>query len=78
MARLPLCSSQRIINALKRAGFEPASSSPGSHLTMEKHTPRRVITTIVVMGKTEVPRSTLKAILKLAELSQKDFLKHLR
>jgi len=45
---------------------------------MEKHTPRRVITTIVVMGKTEVPRSTLKAILKLAELSQKDFLKHLR
>lgn len=78
MARLPLCSSQQVINALQRAGFRPASSSPGSHLTMEKRTARRVIITVVVMGKKEVPRSTLKAILKQAELSQKDFLKHLR
>jgi predicted RNA binding protein YcfA (HicA-like mRNA interferase family) len=45
---------------------------------MEKRTARRVIITIVVMGKREIPRSTLKAILKQAELPQKDFLKHLR
>lgn len=78
MARLPLCSSNQIINALKRAGFQPASSNPGSHLTMERRTSRRVITTIVVMGKKEVPRMTLKSILRLAEMSQAEFLRHLK
>lgn len=78
MARLPLCSSDQIISALKRAGFQPASSSAGSHLTMERKTGRRTITTVVVMGKKEVPRYTLKMVLKLAEISQSEFLKCLR
>ena len=78
MARLPLCSSAQVTNALKRAGFREASSSGGSHLTMERRTGRRTITTVVVMGKKEIPRSTLKSILRLAELSQSEFLKHLR
>jgi len=45
---------------------------------MQRSTGRRVLTTVVVMGKKEVPRTTLKRILKLAELTQKEFLSHLR
>jgi len=78
MARLPLCSSQQIINALRRAGFEPASSGRGSHLTLERRVGRRTITTVVVMGKREVLRPTPKNILKLAEMTQREFLQHLR
>jgi hypothetical protein len=45
---------------------------------MQKRTTRRTVTTIVVMGKKEVPRKTLKNILALAELPQKEFLRLLR
>jgi predicted RNA binding protein YcfA (HicA-like mRNA interferase family) len=78
MSKLPLCSSDQIVSALKRAGFQPASSHPGSHLIMQRWTGKRTITTIVVLGKKEVPRYTLKNILKQAELSGPAFLKHLR
>jgi predicted RNA binding protein YcfA (HicA-like mRNA interferase family) len=45
---------------------------------MERYTGRRTITCVVVMGKKEIPRSTLKAILRQAEMSQTEFLRHLR
>lgn len=73
MARLPLCSSQQIIRALQRAGFQSKTSS-GSHLTMQRQTARRTITTVVIMGKKEVPRGTLRGILRLAEMSNREFI----
>jgi predicted RNA binding protein YcfA (HicA-like mRNA interferase family) len=45
---------------------------------MERRTPRRVVTTVVVMGKKEVPRGTLRNVLRLAEMSQAEFMRHLR
>lgn len=78
MARLPLCSSNQIVHALRRAGFRPASSSSGSHLTMEKKIARRTVVTVVVMGKREVPRGTLRGILRLAELTNREFIELLK
>jgi predicted RNA binding protein YcfA (HicA-like mRNA interferase family) len=78
MPKLPLCSSDEIIAALRRAGFTPTSRTGGSHLTMERKTGRRTIVTVVVMGKKEVPRPTLRNILRLAEITQTDFLRYLR
>ncbi|TET95283.1 MAG: type II toxin-antitoxin system HicA family toxin [Dehalococcoidia bacterium] len=77
MSRLPLCSSAEIVRALQRAGFRKAHSS-GSHQTMEKQIGGRTITTVVPLGKREVPRGTLRGILRLAEMSQVEFRKHLR
>lgn len=77
MARLPLCSSDQIIQALRRGGFERAHSS-GSHLTMERRTRQRTIITVVIMGKREVPRGTLSRILRLAEMTNQRFIELLR
>ena len=77
MSRLPLCSSDEIIRALRRAGFQKAHSS-GSHQTMEKRLGSKTITTVVPLGKREVPRGTLHGILRLAEMSQAEFHRHLR
>ena len=76
MARLPLCSSQQVIRALERAGFQPAHSS-GSHLVMNKWTRRKTIIAVVVMGKSEVPRGALRKILRQAELTNREFLEFL-
>ena len=73
MARLPLLSSRKIIRTLERAGFRRTHSA-GSHLTMERPTGRRTIITVVVMGKKEVPRSTLRAWLRLAEMTNQAFI----
>jgi len=45
---------------------------------MEKQIGGRTITTVVPLGKREVPRGTLRGILRLAEMSQVEFRKHLR
>ena len=74
MARLPLCSSQQIIRALERAGFQPASPSSGSHLPMKKRIGRRTVNTVVVLGKQQVPKGTLRKILRLAQLTNEEFI----
>ena len=78
MSRLPLCSSEEIVKALQRAGFQSAHRSPGSHLTLSKRVGKRTITTVVVLGKREVPRPTLRKILRLAQLTDEEFLTYLR
>ncbi|MBI1886473.1 MAG: type II toxin-antitoxin system HicA family toxin [Chloroflexi bacterium] len=65
------------MRALQRAGFEPART-PGSHLTMEKREASEVITTVIPLGRRELPRGTLRGILRLARLTQDDFRRHLR
>jgi len=75
---LPLCSSEKIVKALERAGFRPARRSKGSHQAFIKETAERKYITIVVLGKKEVPRGTLRAILERAGLSVEEFRKLLR
>lgn len=78
MSKLPLCSSDEVIRALERAGFRPVRRSRGAHLAMSKRVGDRVVTTVVVLGKREVPRGTLRNILRLAELSNEQFVALLR
>jgi predicted RNA binding protein YcfA (HicA-like mRNA interferase family) len=75
VTKLPLCSSDEIISALQRAGFQPAGHSKrGSHRSMSKSVGRRRITTVVILDKREVPLGTLRGILKLARMTQAEFL----
>jgi len=45
---------------------------------MEKKAGRLTIITVVIMGKREVPRGTLRGILRLAELTNTEFIELLR
>ena len=78
VTRLPLCSSDEIVHALERAGFRPARSAKGTHLAMSKEIGGRTVTTVVILGKREVPRGTLQGILRLAEISPGEFTTLLR
>jgi len=76
MMRLPLCSSDEIISALRKDGFRPKRKSKrGSHQVFTKrlstgHT--RVVP--VPLGKKEVPRGTLTSILRLAGIPRERFM----
>ncbi len=75
MSRRRLFSSDEIINALIRCGFELTGRSGKGHQTLKR--PRadgRPDVTVVPMGKKEVPKGTLDSILQLANLEYDDFL----
>jgi predicted RNA binding protein YcfA (HicA-like mRNA interferase family) len=75
MNKLPLYSSDQIINALIRGGFEPARKSKGSHQTLKRPRPEGgTDVTVVPIGKKEIPRGTFKNILQLANVDIDDFL----
>jgi len=76
---LPLCSSAQVVRALERAGFRASRRSAGSHQAFERiedDGTRRVA--IVVLGKREIPRGTLRAILRQAGLTLDEFRSLLR
>jgi predicted RNA binding protein YcfA (HicA-like mRNA interferase family) len=75
MTKRRLFSSDQIINALLRCGFELTGRPGKNHQTLKR--PRRDGThdvTVVPVGEREVPRGTLDSILKLANLDYEDFL----
>lgn len=77
MARLPVCSSRRIIDALIKDGFS-VSDSPkrGSHQVLKKHLPTgRTLVTVVPLGKREIPVGTLVSILRQAGIDRDRFLR---
>jgi len=80
MTKLPLVSSKVLVAALERDGFHPKRKSKGgSHQTFCKDLPDgRVLVTVVVLGKREIPRGTLASILRRAEISHDKFLNLLR
>ena len=80
MSQLPLCSSEQIIYALKRDGFQPRGKSRrGGHQVFIKPLPhRRTKVVPVPLGKKEIPRGTLSAILRLAGLTRERFRELLR
>ncbi|MFC1908713.1 type II toxin-antitoxin system HicA family toxin [Chloroflexota bacterium] len=76
MSGLPLCSSNEIISALKKDGFQlRGKSKRGSHQVFIKYL--LVGSKFVVpvpIGKKEIPRGTLSSILRLAGLSRERFI----
>ena len=76
MSVLPLCSSNEIISALKKDGFQPRGKSKrGSHQVFIKYLlVERKLIVPVPLGKKEIPRGTLSSILRLAGLSRERFI----
>ncbi len=75
MPKLPSVSGERVIRALKRAGFVILRQK-GSHVSLEKRTGDRVFKT-VVPDHTEIAKGTLSDILKQSGLTLEEFLEHL-
>lgn len=74
--RLPSLSSQKIIHALRKNGFDEAPHrGKGSHRAFAKiDSAGRTRLVIVPHGK-DIPRGTLLAILEQAGLNREEFLK---
>jgi predicted RNA binding protein YcfA (HicA-like mRNA interferase family) len=75
MSTRRLFSSDEIIRALIRCGFELTGRRGKNHQTLRR--PRaggRPDVTVVPIGKTEIPKGTLDSILLLAKLDYDDFL----
>jgi predicted RNA binding protein YcfA (HicA-like mRNA interferase family) len=72
MPKLPSVSGERVVRALRRAGFIELRQK-GSHRSLEKRTSDRVFKTVVPMHG-ELARGTLSDILKQSGLSVEEFL----
>ena len=72
MPKLPSVSGERVVRALRRAGFIELRQK-GSHMSLEKRTSERVFKTVVPMHG-ELARGTLSDILKQSGLSIEEFL----
>lgn len=75
MPKLPSVSGERVIRALKRAGFVELRQK-GSHVSLEKRTGDKIWKTVVPMHS-EVAKGTLADILKQCGLTLAEFLKFL-
>ena len=76
MSRQRLFSSDEIINALLRCGFELHGKAPKNHQGLTRPRPggRRHDVTSVPLGKREIPKGTFDSILELANVDYDDFL----
>ena len=74
MTKLPSLTSKEVIRKLRKAGFVFDRQAKGSHeIWLNPITRRR--TTIPNHPGTSIPKGTLKAILRAAGLTVKEFLK---
>jgi len=72
MPKLPSVSGERVIRALKRAGFKELRQK-GSHVPLEKRVSEQVFKTVVPMHS-ELSKGTLSDILKQSGLKLDEFL----
>ena len=72
MPKLPSVSGDRVVRALKRAGFV-ALRQKGSHVSLERRASDRIFKTVVPMH-TQLAKGTLSDILKQSGLSVEEFL----
>lgn len=64
-------SSDELINALLKDGFQPrGKSSGGSHRVYKKATIEGTRNVVVVLAKKEIPIGTLKSMLRQAGMSE--------
>ncbi len=75
MPKLPSVSGERVVKALKRAGFVELRQR-GSHVSLEKRMGEKVWKTVVPMHS-EVAKGTLADILKQCGLTLAEFLEFL-
>ncbi|MCG2768730.1 MAG: type II toxin-antitoxin system HicA family toxin [Chloroflexota bacterium] len=74
MTKRRLFSSDQIIAALQRGGFEIARKT-GSHMSLSRERPDGGHdVTVVKMGEPEIPKGTFDSILRLANVDYDDFL----
>jgi len=74
MAKLPALTASEVIHGLKKAGFVFDRQAKGSHeIWYNPITKRR--TTVPNHPGLDIPKGTLKAILKEAGLSTEEFLR---
>jgi len=71
MSRLPTVKPRQVVRALKRAGFEEHHQR-GSHLYL-RHPDSRLMTS-VPMHPGDLPKGTLRAILRQVEISVEEFI----
>lgn len=72
MSRLPALKVKDIIRRLTKAGYAKWRQS-GSHLSMYRQSDNRTVTIPVHFGK-DVPRGTLRAIIREAGMSVDEFI----
>ena len=72
MPKLPSISGERLVRALKRAGFVELRQK-GSHVSLEKRTPDKTFKTVVPQHST-LSKGTLSDILKQAGLTLEQLL----
>ena len=75
MPKLPSVSGERVVRALKRAGFVELRQK-GSHVSLEKRAGEKIWKTVVPMHS-EVATGTLADILKQSGLTIAEFLEFL-
>ena len=68
-SRLPRCSSSELVNALYRLGCYRGKTTRGSHQLFHRDAGSRILTGVVVLGKRELPRGTLKSVLEQLDIS---------
>jgi len=71
MTKLPTVSGERVVRALKKAGFVELRQR-GSHVSLEKRAGENVLRTVVPMHST-LAKGTLGDILKQAGLTVDEF-----
>ena len=72
---LPALRAREVVRTLEKAGFSRWRHK-GSHLTMFREADRRALTIPIHFSK-NVPKGTLRAIIKQAGLSPEEFLRNL-
>jgi predicted RNA binding protein YcfA (HicA-like mRNA interferase family) len=73
VTELPSLSSERLIRALRRAGFEDAPMrGKGSHRALVRRDPNGRTRLVIVPDRKDVPRGTLHAILQQAGLTAEE------
>jgi predicted RNA binding protein YcfA (HicA-like mRNA interferase family) len=72
MTRLPSVSGERLVRALKRAGFIQLRQK-GSHVSLEKRIGEKTLRTVVPLHST-LAKGTLSDILKQAALTVDELL----
>ncbi len=78
-SNLPLRSSAQVIRALRRLGCYQVPKANGSHSLYKRDLPDgRTVMTVVIVGRQEVPKGTLRRILQELEITADEFRRALR
>ena len=72
-SRLPSLKPREVLRALERAGFYIHHTGPGSHVQLKHHTDPTKRVTVPGHQGFDMPRGTLRSILKQAGMTPEEF-----